>query len=243
HFREMGVLPEALMNYLALLGWAPTGGQRETFTAAELIKEFQLERVTASPAVFDMEKLSWLNRHYIKLSSIDRLVQLAIPYFRNNGLLPYDEELGPPTLQWLGQLVGLFAPAVDRLEQLPERSALVFHYDALAAISSEENRALLNSESGRKVVAAFSAKIEELAQRNGSITTEHFKQVMNAVKQETGAKGKELFHPVRIMLTGSHSGPEFDRLVPIIENGSKLSLPTHVMSVHQRVRAFLAARG
>src|SRR5207237_10673745 len=62
NFREMGVLPEALMNYLALLGWAPHGGDREIFSRDELIKEFQLERVTPSPAVFDFDKLYWLNR-------------------------------------------------------------------------------------------------------------------------------------------------------------------------------------
>src|SRR5213078_2260320 len=66
NFREMGILPEALMNYLALLGWAPSGGDREIFPKEELIKEFSLERVTPSPAVFDTEKLHWLNRHYIK---------------------------------------------------------------------------------------------------------------------------------------------------------------------------------
>src|SRR5213076_1485460 len=82
NFREMGILPEALMNYLALLGWAPSGGQRETFTPEELKKEFRLERVTPSPAVFDMEKLYWLNRHYIKRSSTDQIVELSIPYFR-----------------------------------------------------------------------------------------------------------------------------------------------------------------
>ncbi len=68
NFRDMGVLPEALINYLALLGWAPSGGTREIFSPDELKKEFTLERVTPSPAVFDMEKLYWLNRHYIKQS-------------------------------------------------------------------------------------------------------------------------------------------------------------------------------
>src|SRR5690349_21647402 len=81
NFRDMGVLPEALMNYLALLGWAPSGGTREIFSEQELIKEFSLERVTASPAVFDMEKLYWLNRHYIKESSLERIAALARPYY------------------------------------------------------------------------------------------------------------------------------------------------------------------
>jgi nondiscriminating glutamyl-tRNA synthetase len=237
HFRQMGILPEALMNYLALLGWAPTGGTRETFTREELMKEFKLARVTPSPAVFDFEKLYWLNRHYIKLATIDRLVELAIPYFRNAGLLPYDEALDPETMGWMKKVVELLAPSVDRLEQLPERASLIFHYDAGAAITSEENRSLLESDSGRKVASAFAQNIEQ----DGEVTAEHFKQIMNAVKTETGAKGKDLFHPVRIMLTGSHSGPEFDKLIPIIERGSRLSLPTHVMSVRQRVRAFLAA--
>ena len=92
NFREMGVLPEALMNYLALLGWAPSGGTREIFTPEELKKEFSLERVTPSPAVFDMEKLYWLNRHYIKQSPPERIEKLAEPYFVRAGLLPADPD-------------------------------------------------------------------------------------------------------------------------------------------------------
>src|SRR3569833_1599976 len=80
-FREMGVLPEALMNYMALLGWAPSGGTRELFTPSELIKEFDLKRVTPSPAVFDFEKLYWINRHYIKESTPERINQLAQPHW------------------------------------------------------------------------------------------------------------------------------------------------------------------
>ncbi len=79
NFRDMGILPEALMNYLALLGWAPTGGTREIFSRDELVKEFSLERVTPSPAVFDFEKLYWLNRHYITQASCERIRALAAP--------------------------------------------------------------------------------------------------------------------------------------------------------------------
>ena len=81
NFRDMGVLPEALGNYLALLGWAPSGGTREIFSREELVKEFSLERVTPSPAVFDMEKLYWLNRHSIKQASPERIDRLALPYY------------------------------------------------------------------------------------------------------------------------------------------------------------------
>src|SRR5262249_18983893 len=88
NFRDMGILPEALMNYLALLGWAPSGGTSETFTPKELTKEFSLKRVTLSPAIFDMEKLYWLNRHSLKQASPERVRALALPYFQRTGLLP-----------------------------------------------------------------------------------------------------------------------------------------------------------
>ena len=73
------------------------------------------------------------------------------------------------------------------------------------------------------------------------MTPERFKAIVNEVKEKTGAKGKELFHPIRIVITGSHSGPEFDKLIPILEGGSVLDLPTHVLSIRERVDAFRAA--
>jgi len=73
------------------------------------------------------------------------------------------------------------------------------------------------------------------------MTPERFKQIMNDVKAKTGAKGKDLFHPVRVALTGSHSGPEFDKLIPILEEGSRLDLPKHVKSVRERLTSFRQA--
>jgi nondiscriminating glutamyl-tRNA synthetase len=72
----------------------------------------------------------------------------------------------------------------------------------------------------------------------GAVTPEQFKIWMNEIKSETGAKGKELFHPVRIALTGAHSGPEFDKLIPLFEEGSRLPLPAHVLSGRERVEQF-----
>jgi glutamyl-tRNA synthetase/nondiscriminating glutamyl-tRNA synthetase len=96
---------------------------------------------------------------------------------------------------------------------------------------------LLTSEAGERVVRAF---IEKVRGEAGAITPPRFKELMNEVKAESGVKGKELFHPVRIILTGAHSGPEFDKLIPLFEDGSRLDLPTHVMSVRERVEAFAA---
>jgi len=237
NFRDMGVLPEALMNYLALLGWAPSGGTREIFTPDELKKEFSLERVTPSPAVFDMEKLYWLNRHYIKQSPPERIEKLAEALFISAGSLPENPDEQVRT--WFGKVVALLVPSVNKLDELPERAALIFCYDAAEAVNSPENAEVLAAPKSREVLAAFARQVES---DSAPLTPERFKVIMNEVKAQTGAKGKELFHPVRIALTGSHSGPEFDKLIPILEEGSQLALPQRVMSVRERLRAFQAAK-
>jgi nondiscriminating glutamyl-tRNA synthetase len=252
NFRDMGVLPEALVNYLALLGWAPTGGTREIFSPQELVKEFSLERVTPSPAVFDMEKLYWLNRHYIKESSPERIQKLALPYFSSllgEGLSQpetkkSDSSEVPDVAKWFASVTQLLAPSVDRLDQLPERASLIFNYDAKAALASPDNADVLGWPHTDAVLARFIFKIlEDESAREGKLTPEQFKKIVNEVKAEAGAKGKELFHPIRIVVTGSHSGPEFDKLIPILEEGSRLPLPKHVLNVHQRVEQFAKARG
>jgi nondiscriminating glutamyl-tRNA synthetase len=229
-FREMGILPQALDNYLALLGWGAEGGTRETFTREELIAEFKLERVTPSPAVFDWDKLYWLNRYAIKQSPLAELRALAWPYFAALDLLPSLPGDAPSDLltQWFDRVLEVFLPAVDRLDQLPEKAAALWRKAPL----SEEDAAMLASEAGKRVAHSFAAKIE---MEPAPLTAPRFKELMNEVKTQAGVKGKDLFHPIRILLTGAHSGPEFDKLIPLLEEGSRLELPAHVLSVRERV--------
>ena len=254
NFREMGVLPEALVNYLVLLGWAPPGGTREIFSREELVKEFSLERVTPSAAVFDMEKLYWLNRHYIKECRPPRLTFLVLEFLARSGTLgpslisPPDWEHGifveQATFDWFSQVAELLTPSVDRFDQLPERASLIFNYDAKAALAALDNAEVLAWPNTDAVFDRFTVKIlEDESAKAGKLTPECFKLLVNEVKAETGAKGKELFHPVRLIVTGSHSGPEFDKLIPILEAGSRLNLPKHVLSVRERVEEFARARG
>jgi nondiscriminating glutamyl-tRNA synthetase len=230
-FREMGILPQALANYLALLGWGAEGGTRETFTREELVAEFKLERVTPSPAVFDWDKLHWLNRNAIKHSPLPELRALAWPYFTALQLLPLQSHAGDPIMNWFDRVLELFLPAVDQLQQLPEKAAALWR----TAPVNPEDAAMLTSEAGERVVRSFTAKVRAEVD---ALTAARFKELMNEVKTETGVKGKDLFHPVRIILTGAHSGPEFDKLIPLIEDGSRLDLPSHVPSVRERVEAF-----
>jgi nondiscriminating glutamyl-tRNA synthetase len=227
-FREMGILPQALANYLALLGWGAEGGTREVFTREELIKEFKLERVTPSPAVFDWDKLHWLNRHAIKEMPLTELRKLSWSYFESRQWLPTHADAAVEN--WFERVLDLFVPAVDQLQQLPDQSAAVW----APAPPTQEDAALLASDTAKRVAEVFAAKVNAEA---APLTAPRFKELMNEVKADTGVKGKDLFHPVRILLTGAHSGPEFDKLIPLLEEGSLLALPTHVMSVKERVEA------
>jgi nondiscriminating glutamyl-tRNA synthetase len=235
NFKEMGILPEALMNYLALLGWAPSGGDREIFPKDELIKEFSLERVTPSPAVFDTEKLHWLNRHYIKSAQPERVHQLGAEALVRAGLLPASANDGMG--RWAGSLIDLLVPYVDQLDQLPEKAKIIFHHDAMAALALPENAEVFASDKAKSVARAFAKR----AATESPLTPERFKTIMDEIKAETGAKGKDLFHPVRIMLIGSHSGPDFNKLIPLLEDGSSLNLPVHVKNVKERVDEFVKA--
>lgn len=235
NFREMGILPEALMNYLALLGWAPSGGDREIFSKDELIREFSLERVNSAPAIFDTEKLHWLNRHYIKQSPPERIHQLGTEVLQRAGLLPAGANGN--LSGWTRSLIDLLVPYVDKLDQLPEKAKIIFNGDAAAALAVRENAEVFASDKAKAVVQAFARR----AANESPLTPERFKAIMDEIKAETGAKGKDLFHPVRIMLIGSHSGPDFNKLIPLIEEGSRLELPVKVKSVRERAREFLAA--
>ncbi len=135
---------------------------------------------------------------------------------------------------WFERLLALFVPAVDHLNQLPAKAAAVFGFDINAAHANEENAAVLAADSARTVLGEMASRIRA---HSGRVTPEIFKAWMNEIKAATGIKGKELFHPVRIALTGAHSGPEFDKLLPLIEEGAALGLG--IPSVRERIEGFV----
>ena len=262
-FRHMGYLPEAMANYLALLGWGAEDGKSETFTLAELTKVFSLERVTPSPAIFDFDKLNWLNRHYLKLAEPERVAKLAerqfcrwrpdiFPLWAAHELYTAEMKaalasMDPPILvegptmelierrkTWFTALVALFLPAVDHLDQLPEKAALIFGFDAETARTEPENAAILAVDSARTVLGELGSRVRA---HSREVTAEVFKGWLDEVKAATGVKGKELFHPVRIALTGAHSGREFDKVIPLIEEGAALGLG--IPGVRQRIERFV----
>jgi len=235
NFRDMGILPEALCNYLALLGWSPADGVTEIMSREKLIAQFSLDHIIKAAAVFDDQKLFWMNRHYMKESSARRLGELSVPF-----LVEADYLAGPPdeaTLAWLGRVVDGTLKNLDHLSQLPAAAKLIFEYDARSIASGEQTRHVLEDRASREVLKLFVGELLALEE----ITYGRFREVARVVEKETGKKGKDLFHPIRVALTGAASGPELEKLIPIFEEGSKLPLARHVKSCQERLREFAAA--
>jgi len=234
-FREMGILPEALRNYLALLGWSPADGKTEILSPEELVKQFSLDHITKSPAVFDTDKLNWLNRHYMKESPPRRLAELAVPVLLAAGRI--GPQPGPEVLAWIERVLEAVLKNISLMSELPEATRIVFDFDAQRAVATPEFQELLSSPTALEVLKTFIPKV--LAE--STLTYERFREITKTVQKETGKEGKDLFHPVRMAVTGAGSGPELEKLIPIYEEGSKLSLGQHVKSVAERLREFAEA--
>ncbi|OFW44206.1 MAG: glutamate--tRNA ligase [Acidobacteria bacterium RIFCSPLOWO2_12_FULL_67_14b] len=206
-FRDKGYLPEALVNYLALIGWSP-GQNDELLPAAELARRFRLENVAHSAGVFDEDKLAWANRHYLRLCAPDRLAALAQPFLRERGQIVGDLSAGAGA--WLEAVLPGLAASIDRLPQLADRLEAVFRRPA----------APLEKEPGLPEVAV--ALADELGSGSRLVNKDLFRAVAARVKDRTGLKGKNLFHPIRVILTGANEGPELDLIVPAIERAAEL---------------------
>jgi nondiscriminating glutamyl-tRNA synthetase len=214
-FRAKGYLPEALFNYLALIGWSPGHGA-ERLPGDELAARFRLQDVGHSAGVFDEDKLAWMNRQYMKDAAPARIASLAAPYLAAAGYVRDPDARGR---MYLEGLVPLFATSVDRLQQAPDRVRVVFAFDAAAAVGAADTGAELESAEARGVVAALA---DDLAQAPRCVSRELFRAAAERVRQRTGQKGRALFHPIRLALTGASEGPELDLVVPAIDAGADL---------------------
>lgn len=207
NYKEAGYLPEALINFLALLGWSPEG-EEEIFTMEELIQQFSLDRVAKNPAVFDMDKLKWLNGHYIRQSSSDRITPLAIPYLQEAGLL--EKELDEKRREWVQGVVKAVQNKIDTLSEIPEHAAVFF--PGPIEIEGEKAKAAVEEEHVPQVMELLVKKLEEMEELN----TPNVKEALKAITKELGLGGKKVFMPIRIALTGRTQGPELHDLIPLI---------------------------
>src|SRR4051794_29999011 len=219
-FRARGYLPEALTNCLALIGWSPrtdpggAGTSEELLPMDELARRFALEDVGHSAGVFDPEKLAWMNRHYMKEAAPRRLAAESARFFTARGFMQRGTD---QALAYIESLLPMAVGSVDRLEEIPDRLAFLFAYDAGAALGRPAVAEVLHEPGAREVIAALAEVID-----GPMLDRDAFRSTAGRVKDRTGQKGRALFHPIRAVLTGETAGPELDLAVPAIDRGSLL---------------------
>jgi nondiscriminating glutamyl-tRNA synthetase len=208
-FRNTGILSEALINYLSLLGGS-LGEGKEVASLEEIINLFSLDRAGKSGAIFDEDKLKWLNAIYIRNYDVDRLTELLLPFIKEAG---YDSSL--PDRRWLRQVVDALK---DNLVTLADFGGYLDIFVDEKYHISEEATAILKG----KTAAAVLKVLRQMLNQNKISDENFYSALINSVRKETGLKAKELYMPIRAAITGRTSGPELKKIFSILGKESIL---------------------
>lgn len=203
-YADLGYLPEAMFNFICLLGWSPVG-EEEIFTKEQFIEMFDPARLSKSPAVFDTQKLKWMNNQYMKKQELDRVVELCIPHLIKAGRVSESEA----QTDWVRGLVGLYHDQLSYGAEIVELSELFFK-DGISY--DEEAQAVLNEEQVPEVMQVFLTQVEEIE----DFTPEAVQAAIKAVQKQTGQKGKKLFMPIRVATTGQTHGPDLPKAISLL---------------------------
>ncbi len=205
-YREQGYLPEGMANYLALLGWSPPEGE-EILTLKEMAGLFSLEGLTGSAAVFDREKLNWVDGHHIRRADLERLTNLAIPFLKKTGFL--EEEVTEEMFGWVQGVVEALREHLDFLAEIEKYAPIFFAEDIPPA--DEEAAAVLK---GREMVPLLELVGKSIS--GGTSPKEFWPGLLEEARDKLGLKGKNLYLPLRVLLTGNLEGPELKEIMPLI---------------------------
>jgi nondiscriminating glutamyl-tRNA synthetase len=233
-FRKEGFLPDAMRNYLALLGWS-SPDEEEILSSEKIIAEFSLSRVSRSPAIFDIDKLKWMNAHYLRKMDHNELVSQALPYLRAANYL--DQEPDEDAKHLLAEMIEAVSDHISTLAELPEELKIFFHFDVRQAVQSPEIKKMFEEEKALKVIEKIFSAIENTEQ----LSFDLFKEIAISVGKEVGSKGSELYHPIRAAITGRFSGPELKKVIPILEKGKNLTRIKPIKGCAQRLKEFIFA--
>lgn len=205
-FKASGYLPQGLVNYLALVGWSPEGN-KEIMTLEEMVEEFTFDRVASAGGIFDKKKLDWVNSHYIKELEISEFYELAKPFIIDSGLV--EESFFDGDEEWTKILLETIQDSVDNLAQVPEH--IKFAFEEFPEVGENELE-VLKGETVPQLLDAIGKKVQGME----SITLEGSKTFMKEIQKETGIKGKNLFMPTRVAITGVQHGPELANILYLL---------------------------
>lgn len=216
-FLKKGYLKDALINYIALVGWTPESNQ-EILSHDELIEQFSVDRVSKSGGIFDVKKLDWVNSHYIKELTDEEVADHIKPYLIEEGLITeeYDHEK-------LVNLANTFKTSLNKFSEIGEQTSFLFKdyrsedfYDEVKdSLISEESKTVLN-------------KMKEILS-NEELTEELASSLMKRIQKETGIKGKNLYFPARAAISGQGHGPEMVHLFMVLGKESLIERLNYVL--------------
>ncbi len=201
-FINKGYLPEAVVNFLALLGWSPEDNQ-EIFSLEELEKVFSIDRINNSPATFDIKKLNWINAQYIKKLSLDELKEVCMPHLVESGIIEGKSD------EWIDSLLGVFKDRISFGEEVIELYDEFFETEFKL---DQEASDFLDQEGVNETLIAFRDLLAELETFNAS----DIKPLIKQAGKNSGAKGKMLFMPLRIATTASMHGPDLPQVLALL---------------------------
>jgi nondiscriminating glutamyl-tRNA synthetase len=202
-YREEGFLPEALENYLILLGWAPPSGQ-ETLPLEKMVKEFSIQDISRSAPVFNRKKLEWLNSFYIREKEEGHLSEMLIPYLQKAGI-----PTGRVDRQWLKEISGVLKENLVVLSQVEEYLGIFFDEQFFF---EDGAKTILRDPRNRETLHSVLSVLEESSETPSDDQT----SLLSQLEKKTGRKGKSLYAPLRAAVTGKTKGPELAKTLPLL---------------------------
>ncbi len=205
-YKSMGFLPEAVVNYIAHLGWS-SGDNRELFTIDELVKNFTLDKISSHSAIFSMEKLNWFNSEYLKKMSDEEYASMLLPYLQEVHFM--DNQISVEQIQWLKRVVSLMKSRIRNFRQFLEYADYFFTED----FKIEEGAARVLEQKG--VMKTLANLVDRLKKIN-HWTEENIEKAVREIADEMNLKGKEIIHPTRVSLSGKKVGPSLFSLMEVL---------------------------
>ncbi len=224
-FREEGYLPEALLNYIVLLGWSHPE-EKEIMSVDEITSAFSIDRLNLSGAVFDGVKLKWMNAQYLRAKSDTDLWQLIEPFLVKHNVSFLRDSA------WQNRAVQVFRPYMETLMDAVELFRLL---DDKSFLIHEDSAEFLKIETTPGVLSQWRDLLQKEKSERGvdELTEADFLRLQEEVKKTSGTKGKNLFMPMRVAVIGKPHGTELKILVPLLSIGSLLSRVDQVLSFSQ----------
>lgn len=219
-YKNMGYLPEAMFNFITLLGWSP-GGEEEIFDQEKLIEIFDPARLSTSAAIFDQKKLQWMNGEYIKKADIETVIALALPHLYEAGKVAKDAD--EATLNWVKEVIALYQDQLRYGAEIVSLTELFFKKEIDYDDAAKE---VLAEEQVVEVLQVFADKLIHL----DDFKQDEIKNQIKATQKETKHRGKKLFMPIRVATTGQTHGPELPKAIELLGKEVVLARLDQVLS-------------